>query len=214
MASYAPPTPEALAEARARLVRLDPALAPLDAALPPFEWRVRQGGFPGMARFIVDQQVSLASAAAIWARVEAGLGGQVTGAAVLAHEAGLAGLGLSRPKIRYLIHLAEAERDGRIDLGAMAGLGDAEAIAALTALTGIGRWTAEVYLMFCEGRLDVFPAADIALQEAMRWADRAETRPSEKAAYARAELWRPYRGVAAHLLWAAYRAVKAGEIVL
>ncbi len=96
----------------------------------------------------------------------------------------------------------------------MAGLSDAEAIAALTALTGIGRWTAEVYLMFCEGRLDVFPAADIALQEAMRWVDRAETRPSEKAAYARAELWRPYRGVAAHLLCAAYRAVKAGEISL
>ncbi len=175
---------------------------------------MRQGGFAGMARFIVDQQVSLASAAAIWARVEAGLGGRATGAAVLAHEAGLEGLGLSRPKIRYLIHLAQAERDGRIDFRAMAGLSDAEAIAALTALTGIGRWTAEVYLMFCEGRLDVFPAADIALQEAMRWVDRAETRPSEKAAYARADLWRPYRGVAAHLLWAAYRAVKAGEISL
>ena len=214
MASYLPPTPEALAEARARLVRLDPALAPLDAGLPPFEWRVRQGGFAGMARFIVDQQVSLASAAAIWARVEAGLGGRATGASVLAHESGLEGLGLSRPKIRYLIHLAQAERDGRIDFRAMAGLSDAEAIAALTALTGIGRWTAEVYLMFCEGRLDVFPAADIALQEAMRWVDRAETRPSEKAAYARADLWRPYRGVAAHLLWAAYRAVKAGEISL
>jgi DNA-3-methyladenine glycosylase II len=212
--SYTPPTPGALAEARARLVQLDPALETLHAALPPFEWRVRQGGFAGMARFIVDQQVSLASAAAIWSRVEAGLGGEVTGAGVLGHEAGLAGLGLSRPKIRYLTLLAEAERDGRIDFAALGPLGDAEAIAALTALTGIGRWTAEVYLMFCEGRLDVFPAADIALQEAMRWIDRADSRPAERAAYARAELWRPYRGVAAHLLWAAYRAVKAGEIVL
>ena len=162
---------------------------------------------------IVDQQVSTASAAAIWARLEAGLG-EVSGERVLGHGEGLAGLGLSRPKIRYLIGLAEAERDGRIDLAGLAGLDDAEAIARLTALTGIGRWSAEVYLMFCEGRLDVSPAGDIALQEAMRWADGAETRPSEKAAYARAELWRPYRSVAAHLLWAGYRAVKAGEIVL
>ena len=170
------------------------------------------GGFAGLARFVVDQQVSLASAAAIWARVEAGLG-EVTSARVLAHEEGLAGLGLSRPKIRYLLALATAERDGRIDLAALPSLDDQAAIAALTSLTGIGRWTAEVYLMFCEGRMDVFPAADIALQEAMRWVDRADGRPGEKAAYARAELWRPYRSVAAHLLWAGYRAVKAGEVV-
>ena len=160
---------------------------------------------------IVDQQVSTASAAAIWARLETGLG-EVSGERVLGHAEGLAGLGLSRPKIRYLIGLAEAERDGRIDLDGLAGLDDAEAIARLTALTGIGRWSAEVYLMFCEGRLDVFPAGDIALQEAIRWADRAEQRQGEKSAYARAELWRPYRSVAAHLLWAAYRAVKAGKI--
>ncbi len=162
---------------------------------------------------IVDQQVSTASAAAIWARVESGLG-EVTGERILAHEEGLAGLGLSGPKIRYLKALAEAERDGQIDFGALPRLDDSAAIAALTSLTGIGRWTAEVYLMFCEGRLDVFPAGDIALQEAMRWVDRAELRLGEKAAYARAELWRPYRSVAAHMLWAAYRAVKAGEIRL
>ena len=167
----------------------------------------------GLSRFIVDQQVSLASAAAIWARVEAGLG-EVTGGRILAHAEGLAGLGLSRPKIRYLLALAEAERDGLIDFDTLPGLDDQAAISALTSLTGIGRWTAEVYLMFCEGRLDVFPAADIALQEAMRWVDRAETRPGEKAAYARAELWRPYRSVAANLLWAGYRAVKAGEVRL
>ena len=162
---------------------------------------------------IVDQQVSTASAAAIWARVEAGLG-EITGERMLAHQEGLAGLGLSGPKIRYLKALAEAERDGRIDFGALAGMDDQAAIAALTSLTGIGRWSAEVYLMFCEGRLDVFPAGDIALQEAMRWVDQAELRPGETAAYARAELWRPYRSVAAHMLWAAYRAVKAGEISL
>ena len=191
----------------------DPALDRLHAGLPPFAWRTRPGGFAGLARFVVDQQVSLASAAAIWARVEAGLG-QVTAERVLAHEAGLEGLGLSRPKIRYLIALAEAERDGRIDFSTLAALDDEAAVATLTALTGIGRWTAETYLMFCEGRLDLFPAGDIALQEAIRLADRAPARLGEKAAYARAEAWRPYRSVAAHLLWAAYRAVKAGELSL
>lgn len=185
----------------------------MDAALPPFAWRVRPGGFAGLARFVVDQQVSTASAEAIWTRVLAGLG-EVSAARVLAHEDGLAGLGLSRPKIRYLIALAEAERDGRIDFAGLALLDDARATSALTALTGIGRWTAEVYLMFCEGRLDLFPAADIALQEAIRLADRAEVRLGEKAAYARAEAWRPYRSVAAHLLWAGYRALKAREITL
>ncbi len=93
-------------------------------------------------------------------------------------------------------------------------LGDDEAVAALTAIKGVGKWTAETYLMFCEGRLDVFPGGDVALQEAMRWADGADDRPNEKTAYLRAEIWRPHRGVAAHLLWAWYGGVKRGEIVL
>jgi 3-methyladenine DNA glycosylase/8-oxoguanine DNA glycosylase len=91
---------------------------------------------------------------------------------------------------------------------------DEFAIAALTAIKGVGKWTAETYLMFCEGRLNVFPGGDVALQEAMRWADRAEVRPNEKQAYARAERWRPHRGVAAHLLWGWYGGVRRGEIAL
>ena len=162
---------------------------------------------------IVDQQVSTASAAAIWARVQAGLG-EVTGASVLGHAEGLAGLGLSGPKIRYLKALAEAERDGRINFTALLALDDETATRTLTSQLGIGRWTAEVYLMFCEGRLDVFPAGDIALQEALRLADRSDLRLSVPALYARADLWRPHRSTAAHLLWAAYRAIKAGEITL
>ena len=93
-------------------------------------------------------------------------------------------------------------------------LSDEAAIAALTAIKGVGKWTAETYLMFCEGRLNVFPGGDVALQEAMRWADRAELRPNEKQAYVRAEIWRPYRGVAAHLLWGWYGGVRRGEIAL
>lgn len=206
--SYDPPSAAAIAAARAHLAAADPALARLHDVTPDFEWRLRPGGFFGLARLIVAQQVSLASAEAIWTRLEAGLG-EVSAQTVLAcGEPGLLNHGLSRPKARYFHALAEAEPE----LDALRSMDDAEAIAALTALKGIGRWTAETYLMFCEGRLDVFPAGDVALQEAMRWADRAETRPDEKAAYARAERWSPYRGVAAHLLWACYGAVKRGEI--
>ncbi len=209
---YVPPTNAALIEACRRLAAVDPALAPLVAATPAFEWRLRPGGVYGLARIIIGQQVSTASADAIWRRLEAGLG-EITSRTLLAAPAeALLTYGLSRGKARYVRGLAEAEAEGRIDFDALRGLDDDAAIAALTALTGVGRWTAETYLMFCEGRLDVFPAGDIALQEAMRWADRAEVRPTEKEAYLRAEIWRPYRAVAAHLLWRCYGAVKRGEI--
>jgi DNA-3-methyladenine glycosylase II len=210
--AYSPPDAEALRQARERLAELDPALAPLHAATPPFEWRIRPGGLHGLAKMIVEQQVSVAAAASIWSRLQAGLG-EVTLETLLKHEPeALAALGLSRGKARYVRGLAEACAEGRFDFDSLKGLDDQEAIAALTALKGVGRWTAETYLMFCEGRLDVFPGGDVALQEAMRWADRAADRPTEKAAYARADRWRPYRGVAAHLLWRCYGAVKRGEI--
>ncbi len=210
--AYPPPTSDAIAEARTRLAELDPALVPLLAATPLFEWRIRPGGLYGLAKMIVEQQVSVAAAAAIWTRLEAGLG-EITAQTLLAREAeALQPFGLSRNKARYVRGLAEAEAEGRIDFAALAALDDEEAVAALTSLKGVGRWTAETYLMFCEGRLDVFPAGDVALQEAMRWADQAKQRPTEKAAYLRAERWRPYRGVAAHLLWRCYGAVRRGEI--
>lgn len=161
---------------------------------------------------IVEQQVSVASADAVWRRLNVGLG-QITPDVLLAHDAeALRGMGLSRQKSGYVHGLARAQIDGTIDLEGLSALDDAEAINALVALKGIGLWTAEVYLMMCEGRLDVFPGGDIALQEAIRWADGTDTRPDQKAAYARAEVWRPYRGVAAHLLWAWYVGVKSGQI--
>lgn len=208
MSAYDPPSAETIAAARARLAACDPALARLHEVTPVFEWRLRPGGFPGLARLIVAQQVSLASAEAIWTRLEAGLGEVAPGPVLACGEPGLLQYGLSRPKARYLHALAEAAPE----LEALERLSDAEAVAALTALKGIGRWTAETYLMFCEGRMDVFPAGDVALQEAMRWADGAAQRPDEKAAYARAERWSPCRGVAAHLLWRCYGAVRRGEI--
>jgi len=201
--------------ARRAVVDLDPRLAVAHAQTPAFEWRRRVGGFEGLFHMIVDQQVSLASAAAIWARVEAGLGGEVTPERVLATEIEvLRGFGLSIQKATYGHEIARAHVEGRIDFDHLERLSDEEAGSRLTAIKGVGKWTAETFLMFCEGRRDVFPAGDIALQEAMRWADGAALRPREKEAYVRAEAWRPHRSIAAHLLWGWYGAVKRGEVAL
>jgi len=196
-----------LQQARAWLAARDPALAHMDARAPAFAWRTSLGGFAGLVRVITGQQVSIAAAAAIWARLEAGLG-VVTPEAVVATDAqGLRALGLSAPKARYVRAIAQAELCGASDLAGLAALDDAAAAQALCRLTGVGRWTADIYLMFCEGRRDVFPAGDLALQEGLRMAEGGSMRPSEQALLARAELWRPHRGVAAHLIWAYYGAV-------
>lgn len=208
------PTPHDIAAAREALVAADPALARVHAQTPAFEWRLRVGGFEGLFRMIVEQQVSVASAASVWARLREGMGG-ITPELLLAHDLDqLRGMGLSRQKATYGQGIARAQIAGRIDLEHLTSLDDEAAIAALTALKGVGLWTAEAYLLMCEGRLDVFPGGDVALQEAIRWADAAELRPDQKAAYARAEIWRPYRAVATHLLWAWYTGVKRGEIAL
>ncbi|CAN5454870.1 DNA-3-methyladenine glycosylase [soil metagenome] len=208
------PSPADIAAAREVLAAADPALAQAHTQTPVFDWRLRPGGYEGLFWIIVGQQVSVASATAIWKRVAEGLGGAVTAEAVLAHDVEtLRTFGLSRPKATYGYEIALAQAEGRIDLDHMGRLDDDEAIAALVAIRGVGRWTAETYLMFCEGRTDVFPGGDIALQEAIRWADGADVRPNEKQAYARAELWRPHRSAAAHLLWAWYGGVKRGEIL-
>ena len=200
--------------ARRTIVEIDPLLARAHAQTPAFEWRRRVGGFEGLFHMIVDQQVPLASAAAIWARVETGLGGEVTPERTLATDIEtLRGFGLSIQKATYGHEIARAHVEKRIDFDHLETLSDEEAVARLTAIKGVGKWTAETFLMFCEGRRDVFPAGDIALQEAMRWTDGAALRPREKEAYARAEAWRPHRSVAAHLLWGWYGAVKRGEVV-
>ena len=209
------PSPAEIAAARASLAERDPALARAHAQTPAFAWRLRPGGFEGLFRMIVEQQVSVVAAAAIWSRVVEGLDGDVSPEAVLAREVEtLRGFGLSGQKARYGHEIARAHVEGAIDFDHLERLSDEEAVARLTAIKGVGRWTAETFLMFCEGRTDVFPAGDIALQEAMRWADGATLRPREKDAYARAEAWRPHRSVAAHLLWGWYGAVKRGEVAL
>jgi DNA-3-methyladenine glycosylase II len=206
------PTAPEIEAARRWLADRDPILKQAHDCVAPFDWRERPGGFAGLVQLITEQQVSTASAAAIWARVVAGLG-EVTAERVLSHdEAGLKAYGLSTPKARYTLGIAAAHAGRTVDLEALAALDDEAAIAALVSLKGVGRWTAEVYLLFCEGRLDAFPAGDLALQEAVRWLEGAEVRPNEKALYARAEVWRPYRGVATHLLWDYYLGRRAGTI--
>jgi DNA-3-methyladenine glycosylase II len=206
------PAPDQISAARARLASIDPALARADAALPALEWRMRPGGFAGLLQMIVEQQVSTAAAAAIWRRLAAGLGEVTPEAVSRTDEDALRALGLSLQKARYARGMAEAHLAGHPNFDALSDLPDEAAVAALMALKGVGRWTAELYLLFCEGRGDVFPAGDLALQEALRMAEAAPARLSEKALYARAEAWRPHRGVAAHLLWAYYSAVKRGQV--
>ena len=208
------PTTDHIVEARRALVAADPVLARVEAAVPPFEWRLRTGGFEGLFRMIVEQQVSVAAAAAIWGRIGEGLV-EITPETVLSRSTEeLRAMGLSGQKARYGHEIARAQTEGRIDFDHLERLNDAEAIAALTAIKGVGLWTAETFLMFCEGRTDFFPGGDVALQEAMRWADGIEVRPTQKQAYERAEVWRPHRSVAAHLLWSWYGAVKRGEVTL
>ena len=203
---------EEIDAARTALAALDPALAVAHAATPVWAWRMRPSGFAGLVKMVVEQQVSVAAANAIWGRFETGLG-DVTPDAVLARDIdNLKTYGFSAPKARYAHAIAEAHLRGPVDFSRLSELDDDAAIAALVSIKGVGRWTAEAYLMMCEGRVDMFPGGDIAIQEALRLAEQAPTRLTEKALYARAELWRPYRGVAAHLLWAYYVGIKAGEI--
>ena len=199
---------------REHLAAIDPALRRAHRATPDFPWRVWEGGYAGLIKIIVGQQVSVAAAEAIWARLETGLG-EVSPARVLEFDIeGLKAFSLSRPKARYALAVAEAQVSGAFDFAALPTLDDETALAALVALPGVGRWTAEVYLMLCEGRLDFFPAGDIALQEALRMTEEADARLDTKALYARAEVWKPHRGVAAHLLWAYYVWTKQGKILV
>lgn len=166
------------------------------------EWRVRQGGYAGLARIIAFQQLSTKAAGTIWGRVETLLG-KVTPAAVLAADIdALRACGLSRPKIAHLRSIATAIEDGSLNLKRVARASDADAQAELTAVKGIGPWTADIYLMFALGRWDVFPHADIGLSEAYRMISGERKRHPPKKFLRTGERWRPYRGVAAHLLWA------------
>ena len=198
--------------ARGELAARDPRLARVHHDIGPLEWRLRTGGFEGLLRMIVEQQVSVAAAAAIWKRVGEGLGEVVPERVLALDPDQLRTFGLSGRKAVYAREIALAHVEGRIDFDHLGRLDDAEAIAALTAIKGVGRWTAETFLMFCEGRMDVFPAGDVALQEAWRQASGEAVRLRERDFYEVAMAWGPYRSVAAQMLWRWYGALKRGEI--
>ena len=197
-----------VAEGAAWLCQHDPRFAVAMQDLPPLPLRLKPDGFAELLSAIVSQQVSVASAAAIWGRVAAA--GMVTPEAVrAASEEDLRALGLSRPKIRYAHALARAE----IDYAALHHQPSQDVIDALTAVAGIGPWTAEIYAMFSLGRADVFPPGDLALQEAARMVFDLPERPSEKDFRAMAQDWSPWRSVAARILWAYYKHIKQREAI-
>src|SRR5207244_8440109 len=165
-------------------------------------------GFAGLASIVVSQQLSTASASAIWTRLNEALDPFDHTALLRARSAKLGRAGLSAPKIRTLKAIAKAIDRGKLDLRALVDWPADEAHAALTAVHGIGPWTADIYLLFCLGHADAWPAGDLAVQEAARMAFALKMRPTTKEMGPLAEPWRPLRGVAAWLLWSYYRALK------
>ncbi|MFD1914495.1 DNA-3-methyladenine glycosylase family protein [Halodurantibacterium flavum] len=195
-----------VAEGAEWLAAAEPRFAHALTLTGPLPLRRRPDGYQAVLGAIVSQQVSVAAANAIWGRIEAaGLHDPLL--LLAASEDDLRACGLSRQKIRYARALAGAG----IDFDALRLVPDEEIVATLTALPGIGRWTAEIYAMFSLGRADVFAPADLALQEAARLLFDLPERPKEKALREMALAWSPWRAVAARLLWAYYRVAKERE---
>ena len=200
-----------LEDGMATLAALHPDWAALIArtGLPPL--RLREGGFGGLASIVVSQQLSVASARAVWRRFESVFVPLVPERLLAASDDDMRLSGLSRPKQRTLLALASALVEKRLAFEALDEMTADEVHATLTAISGIGPWTADVYLLFCLGHRDCFAAGDLAVQEAARHAFGLPARPKAAELAAMAEDWRPWRGVAARLLWADYALLKKRE---
>lgn len=186
------------------LTTADPRLRRVAELAGPVPLRRRTAGFEGLAHIVTGQQLSTQSANAIWTRLTAALP-EVSAAAIrAADDSTLRAAGLSAAKMRTLRALAAAVAGG-LDLDALAAAPAEAAHAALTAVHGIGPWTADLYLLFCLGHADIFPAGDLALRSAITHGLALGERPSVREAAAMAEPWSPWRGVAARLFWAYYR---------
>jgi DNA-3-methyladenine glycosylase II len=196
------------------LVKRDPRLRPVleRAGMPTL--RQREPGFAGLAAIVCGQQLSTASAAAIWGRVSAAFDPFHHDALRRARADRLGRLGLSAAKIKTLKSLARELAAERLNLDVLAEEDADAAHATLTRLHGIGPWTADVYLLFCLRHGDAWPAGDLAVQEAVRTGLGLKTRPTAKQMAPLAEPWRPLRGAAAHLWWAYYKVLKARDGVI
>jgi DNA-3-methyladenine glycosylase II len=194
-----------IAEGLEWLTRRDRRLKPVLRLAGTVPLRRTTPGFAGLARVVVGQQVSTASAEAIWTRFAAAFPGGDPGALAAADDATLRTIGLSNAKVATLRAVAAAHAAG-LDLGGLAALPGYEAHARLTAIRGIGPWTADVYLLFCLGHADVFPAGDLALRNAVADAFGRDGPVPIAELHAMAERWSPWRAVAARLFWSYYRA--------
>lgn len=177
--------------------------------LPPL--RLREGGLTGLAGIIVSQQLSVASARAVWNRFKSVFVPLTPERLLAATDDDMRLSGLSRPKQRTLLALAAALAEKRFAFETLEGMSPEEVHVRMTAISGIGPWTADVYLLFCLGHRDGFAAGDLAIQEAARHAFGLAARPKPAELAAMAEAWRPWRGVAARLLWAYYAVLKRRE---
>lgn len=197
---------EQLRESLDALGRLEPAFAAAVARVGYPAPRIRDRGYATLLRTIVGQQVSVKSADAVWRRLDEVIGGAADPARMApATDEQLRAAGLSRQKAGYARSLADEVLSGRLPLDALPE-DDEEAIAALVRVKGIGRWSAEVYLLFAEGRPDVWPAGDLAVQIEVGRILGHDVRPSEKLVRTLAEGWRPHRGAAAIFTWHHYGA--------
>ena len=199
----------ALQEATAGLLEKDREIVSVLIEIggpPPLRWR--EPGFSGLAGIIVSQQVSVASANAIFGRLEKRFQPLDAASLLAADDAALRECGLSLPKMKALRALARAVAHEGLNLDALGALDAHDAHNALIKVSGIGPWTADIFLLFCLGHPDAFPAGDLALQEAAKIALGLKTRPDAQKLEKIAERWRPWRGVAARMLWSYYRGVK------
>lgn len=197
------------AQAVAQLCAREPKFAAAYQAVGFITDRRRPADFQNLCRIVIEQQISVAAAQTIWGRLEAAVQGRANGVFTAERllklsEARLRTCGLSGPKVRYVRNMAQAVKSGAIDFDLLPKLDDHAAMAMLTAVTGIGRWTAEIFLMFALDREDIWPAHDVALQEAVKRLFGLKARPDVKKMDRMAENWRPHRGVAARMLWRYY----------
>ncbi len=202
-----------LQDGLAQLILADPRLKPVAERAGNFSLRRREAGFAGLCAIVCGQQLSTASAAAIRTRLFAAFDPFHHNSVRRARSDKLKRLGLSAAKIKSIREIGKAVARGRIDLDKVGEMDADAAHAALTALHGVGPWSADIYLLFCLGHADAFPAGDLAVQESARIALGLRKRPDAKALAKIAESWRPWRGVAAHLLWAYYHVVKERDVV-
>ncbi|POF32667.1 DNA-3-methyladenine glycosylase family protein [Roseibium marinum] len=203
-------TEEDIQAGLAALVAADTRLARIADLAGPVPLRRRAADFEGLAQIVTGQQVSVASASAIFQRLQTLVAPLTAEQMQSFSDEDLAGAGLSRPKIRTLRAIAAACRDG-LDLAHLAEAPAEEAHARLCAIKGIGRWTADIFLLFCAGHPDVFPSGDLALRIAVRDALELTEKPDPATLDDISALWSPHRAVAARLFWSWYKVQKQGR---